>query len=305
MNIFEDHKQGRSRRSPSLCSYCRKEGHNRNDCPHALEDWEQGWKDLKVPLTTTNVACSWFKNPRYWGEWYKKCKELVELQQHRKANPKSKPAKRTMKDLTCGFCGTKGHTRRNCLPKSKFLQDAHLANANWRQEAYNYLVVEKGIATGAIVKLRVKEGSNYYSQTWSDAIGTIVGINWDSLSFTASKEMYKGWDNEDLRSGLRIKVLVNGEIKTLGQKKESSYHNNSPEGKSIVDGDIFAERSLIEQYGSPIFNGVLSRAKTEPKPSDIFTENYKEAFDFIAKKRSHIKLGELYMVEAVDKWKTK
>ena len=88
MHIYTNHKSGKRYNSAPACSYCRKTGHNKNDCPHALEDWENGWKDLKVPITSTKTNCSWFKQPRYWGEWYQKCKDLVEHQQRRKDNPK-------------------------------------------------------------------------------------------------------------------------------------------------------------------------------------------------------------------------
>ena len=72
----------------------------------------------------------------------------------------------------------------------------------------------------------------------------------------------------------------------------------------ITDNKIFANDSLGRSYGNPIFNGLLSRTETDPKPSKEFIEGYSEAFDFIAGKRSREKLEDSYLFKAMNgKWR--
>lgn len=66
-------------RGPNSCGYCREYGHNITQCPHVAGDYAS-WIRMEVPLKDPDNWVHnrklrygrghWFKNPRYWGEWY-------------------------------------------------------------------------------------------------------------------------------------------------------------------------------------------------------------------------------------------
>ena len=303
MEIFEDHKKGRKQRK--ACSYCREEGHNKNDCPHALDDWNNGWKDFKVPLTTTRTKVTYYRSPRYWGEWYTKCKELVEHQAHLEQQGKNKKKRqhKLLKDKRCGFCGEKGHTRRTCELKKNFLDDCYKANENWRKAAYDYLVNRKGISVGAIIKVRT---GGYYGNTWVDKIATIKSINWHGINlFCSSSDINSSWGNE-LKASLEIHVIVDGEVRKLSQYHYRGWgEKDKAAPKKMTDGKVFAHECLANGYGGQHqFVSVLSRAKKEITPDEAWvSESYKEAFEYLAKKRSHEKIKNLGGIGVIEVWK--
>ena len=115
MKLYEE--KGESYRSKPRCGYCRKEGHNQYKCPEVAKDWAF-WKNYQVPVTVSGWYMS-RNNPKYWGEWYEKCKENYNEQQRRAKLSKTQPSRATPK---CGFCGEEGHNRRNCDDMQKFIE---------------------------------------------------------------------------------------------------------------------------------------------------------------------------------------
>ncbi len=301
MLIYQRALQGNgSYYSTPRCSYCRKEGHNKSNCPHAIEDWES-WKQHKVPLLTTNINTTYLKSPRYWGEWFLKCKDIVELQQRRKEQPLTRKTK-LLKDIHCGFCGEKGHTRRNCALRRDYLSKAYAANKEWFKAAYKYINHDKQLSPGTMVKLKIPTGG-YYSSKCTDAIGTIIDVNWRELNLAASEQMFHGWENGDYRQKLKIRVLVNGEIRNLEQKRVSNYDDSDRDGQMITDGRIFATESLDRNYASPIFNGILSKGiAIQIDGYNLFLGESNKAFDFITGKRNYEKLDSMRLTTAIQAW---
>ena len=299
MRIFEDNKKGIGKNSPPACSYCRHEGHNINECPHAQEDWDNGWHELRVPIHTTNINASWMKSPRYWGEWFTKCKETLakqaayKLKQEAKENGKGKSKPR--RAALCGFCGEAGHTRRNCLAKQTFLDDAYQANRNWRKAAYRHLVTERGLSAGAVVQVYDMEGH--------PKIGTITDINFDTISLFSSSDRHK-WG--DLSSPLYISVLVDGEkcplTETIGSSHWKRVNKGTITGNTDIEYAPFHDEQSGRHYGTNYcFIKTLSRAENEL--GEEWVNGYKDGFDFLAKKWNHEKLLAKGVYTLIEKWK--
>ena len=303
MRIYEDHLKGENRyRSTNSCSYCRSKDHDVRKCPEAPKDWEEGWKHNTVPLKTTNLK-GWKLTPKYWGEWYLKCKEVVEKQEKLKLKEKQPKPKRRLQDVHCGFCGERGHTRKHCPEMKTFIERAHIANQKWMKEAWNYLHNAQQIRVGSLIKVLVPQGASYYNKEYVEQIATIVSINYSDLTLACSKEYWSRYSGEDMRSALSIKILVGGEVKTL-RSADAEYYGEV-KGKKLLDDNIFSRQCLESKYNSPIFNGVLSNvgvvAYGEALIKEFLTKS-NAAFDFVARKRSEEKLERAGLIKAIDRW---
>ena len=161
-----------------------------------------------------------------------------------------------------------------------FLVEAYQANENWRRKAYEALVNNLGISVGAAIKVGKRVGYSYGAEP-TEHVALVSSVNWDKLNLSCANET---WEDQ-WRQYLRIEVLLNGQTMTLR----------------------FADRLL-----EPVFRHVggysgvtyLDKVAPAPKPLDeSWVTDYKEAFDFIAKKRSYEKLEQAGIVALVEKWK--
>ena len=284
MNIFEHNKQGKSYRSASACGYCRTVGHNINECPQVPKDYSY-WKDHRVPLQAGN-PCRWYSanQPKYWGEWYTKCINAMAKQLDYVEKQNQPKQKRASKPKFCGFCGHSGHNRRNCDKMQTFLANAYRANENWRRKAHHILVSQLGISVGAAIKVEKSSGWGS-NQTTTEHVGLVSSVNWDRLNLTCANSTWE----DNWKQNLRIEVVIDGNrhpLKfsggTVTKILQPTFQNTS-------------------SYSSITYKDKVAAA---PNPLDeSWVTDYKEAFDFIAKKRSYERLEEYGITALVEKWK--
>jgi len=274
MNYFENK---RTNRRESACGYCRTVGHMARECPQVSKDYAY-WKDFIIPLQAGN-PCHWYNanTPKYWGEWYTKCIETMKKQLDYAEKSKQPKKRRVIKNKTCGFCGRGGHNRRNCHKMKIFLADAYKANENWRRAAYDLLVKKLGLSVGAAIEV---ENTSYYSSNKPEnKIALVKEINWDQLNVTCANSRYG-----DYRQGLSINVLVDGRTERLSFDKECLQ----PTFLSVVGWGCW-------RYVKPI--------ATAPKPlNESWVTDYKDAFDYLTKKRTLTRLQEEGLTDLVAKW---
>ena len=284
MNIHEN--QTNHSRSKSTCGYCREEGHNQYQCPHVKSDWENFLSRLEIPkdkdgkpikrgynyvmyhgnnnfdpLThdiTNNALSSWFRN----------CKKAYLVQRKRGFDLDHKRKGSTTK-RTCGFCGGKDHTRRNCPVMEQFLKDCYKANENWRQAAYKELVEMGGLSVGACVQVSYETGG-WSNKTTHHGTGIITKINWNTINVFSGMNKY----SEVVNSPMEVYVLVNGETKRLGNLTDKFATIN--------------ENGKIQSFwrGAPSCDliKVITNSPT-PLPPEWVT-SYKESFNTLVKKRN-------------------
>ena len=284
MNIYE---RGGTKNSPPKCSYCRNPNHKARECDQAPKDWEY-WKNKQVPPYAP--AVNWWTQPRYWGEWYTKCAKTMDTIERYQAQQALPKAKRKPVSRSCGFCGSKHHTRRNCDKMQDFLADCYTANANWRRKAYEVLVQKHGIYVGSAVK--VKKTSTYGVGA-QNAVALVTDVNFDKLNLFCANARWG-----DYSQRLHVAVNVNGQRQLLQFYHNSYYNrNDNPTPLEQEFETVFKDTG----HGQYSFDGVVTNGSTPLDPS--WVTDYRDAFDWLVKKRSYDRLKEEGIVKTVEHWK--
>jgi len=297
MNIYNNDGKSRYKSDPK-CGYCRARGHNATQCPRVAEDYAyftQSPPVIPIGISTTPNTCSWYKTPKYWGEWHNNCINAYAKQQAAKKKASRTGTHRSASK--CGFCGSTAHNRRNCDAMDQYTADAIAANRNWRRALYTNLVEQMGVSEGALLNLKISGG---YNREDKDCIGIVTKVNWDELSlFCASQEAGGSYCYRDsqYRQQLKIKVQIDQDIQTVSFGRRG-FDIQMP------DGSI---RNLVKYSGSrydcfqPEFVSVLSSSNT-PLDEEWIEEGHAKAMQFLTKKRSRRKLDELGITDLIKKW---
>lgn len=287
MNIHEN--KGKSTKSKATCGYCRETGHNQYQCPHVKGDWENFLSRLEIPKDKDGNLIKRGYNYVTWhslefdpltmdiannslSSWFRNCKKAYLVQKERGFNFEHK-AKRKAVNRTCGFCGGKDHTRRNCPTMEQFLKDCYKANENWRMAAYKELVLDGGLSVGACVQVSYKTGSWRTEQTHT-ATGIITKINWNTVNVFSGMNKHQN----DAHSPIEVCVLVDGETRRL-DNLHVKFNTVGENGK--IHGFWAGEPpcSLVR---------VITNSPT-PLPQEWIT-SYKESFETLVKKRTYEQL---------------
>ena len=298
MNIYNN-SGNTSYRSKSKCSYCRAEGHNATNCPRVAEDYAWFTKSppvIPIGVSATPNTCTWYKNPKYWGEWYQNCMNATAKQEQAKKAQKTglKRAK-----SRCGFCGSFNHNRRHCEEMDAYNTDAINANRNWRKKFHEVFVEQMGISEGALLNLKRESGYGN-NRTVEEFIGVVTDVNWHELSlFCGSKTHSNGYDyrKDDYRQHLKVTVQIGNETQLVSFGTDGI-------GVRLPSG---VERNLVKYTGSryswnePQFVSVLSPSKT-PLGAEWIEEGHAKAMEFLTKKRSQEKLDEEGVTDLIQLW---
>ena len=287
MKIHEN--KNKSNKSKATCGYCRESGHNQYQCPHVKSDWENFLSRLEIPKDKDGQPirrgynyATWYSgefdpiehdiNNNALASWFRNCRKAYLVQKERGFNFDHK-TKRGGTNRTCGFCGGKDHTRRNCPTMEQFLKDCYKANENWRMAAYKELVEIGGLSVGACVQVSYETGS-WNNKTKHTSTGIITKINWDTINVFSAM----GKHSNDAHSPVEVQVLVDGETKRLG---------NLADKFNTINGN-----GKIQSWwsGKPPCDlvRVITNSPT-PLPPEWVT-SYKESFETLVKKRTYEQL---------------
>jgi len=298
MNIYNESGSSQGRTEPK-CSYCRAKGHNATNCPRVDEDYAYFTQTPPaIPMHSQTLQTNhWFGQPRYWGEWYHKCKDAREKQQAAKVKASSSPTRSARAAPKCGFCGSLEHNRRNCQAMDKYVLDAIEANRNWRRAFYQKFVTELGISEGAL--LNIKQRGNYYGSDGEDKefIGVVTSVNWDELSLFCTT------NNDPSRYCYRDSQYKQNLIVTVQIDNETKQVSFGDAGFGIVIGNT--NKNLVKYSGnrwnSPQFVSVLSPSET-PIGEEWIAEGHAKAMAFLTKKRSQAKLDDEEVTALIKHW---
>ena len=299
MNIYNNNGNSSSRRKSS-CSYCRAEGHNATNCPRVAEDYAYFTKSppvIPVGISKTTNTCHWFSQPKYWGEWYQKCKEAHAKQVAAQKKAKSSPTGVARSAPKCGFCGAKDHNRRNCDVMEHYVADAIKANRKWRRAFYDVFVKQMGLSEGALVNVTQKRG---YGTPDKEVIAVVTSVNWQELSlFCASSAVGGGYcyRDENYKQYLKVTVQVGNESHTLNFGDGIDIRTGTSSKKNLVkySGQRYG-------WGNPLFVSVLSPSET-PIGEEWIEEGHAKAMEFLTKKRSKAKLDNGDVTALINQWK--
>ena len=298
MNIYNNSGNSSSR-SKSKCSYCRAEGHNATQCPRVAEDYAYFTKSppvIPIGVSKSPNTCTWYKNPKYWGEWYNNCMNAMAKQEQAKKNAN---AGRKRLKSKCGFCGSIDHNRRHCEEMDAYNTDAIVANRNWRKMFHEVFVEQMGISEGALLNLKTEEGYGS-NRTTKEFIGVVTDVNWHELSlFCGSKSHGTGYDyrKDDYVQQLKVTVQIGNETRLVSFGQEGI-------GVRLPSG---VKRNLVKYTGAryswnePQFVSVLSPSKT-PLGAEWIEEGHAKAMEFLTKKRSQDRLDEEGVTDMIRLW---
>ena len=161
------------------CSHCWEQGHNKRKCPRLTrelkeryesqarmaERYRSGENDSKLRrqcATEAGVAESREWNVNYHAnraeearkQYLKRTK--IDLATGKKVTNKAAKAER-MKNVTCGYCGERGHTRRVCKAVKQDYEVYKVLSKKCRQTAYDKLR-----------ELNVNIGSMVFNRRWQN-----------------------------------------------------------------------------------------------------------------------------------------
>ena len=159
------------------CSHCYEEGHNKRKCPRLTQEIKESYEtqqrlaeryrsgeyDHKLRPGTDNDRL----DERNWNITYhtERAEQLrqqylkrtkIDLKTGEKVTNKRAKAER-MRNVTCGYCGEKGHTRRVCPAVKQDYEVYKVLSKKYRQAAYDKLR-----------ELNVNIGSMVFNRRWQN-----------------------------------------------------------------------------------------------------------------------------------------
>ena len=210
----------------------------------------------------------WYRYPAHWGAWYEHCEKTYNEITRREKAATTLQGKPKKAQRTCGFCGSKEHTRRNCTKMDMFLKDCHEANIKWRKAAYKELVQKHGISVGAAVIVSEKDRWYTHSGASKEHNGIITSINWDKMNvFTALPKKH-----DDAYSPISIRIML-------------SNGNNAVINAGLENFNCLDKGAIPRSWGHSFsLHAIVAPSKT-PLEEEWIT-GYKESFKTLVKKRS-------------------
>ena len=177
------------------CSHCFEQGHNKRKCPRLTEE-------IKDRYEAQQRLAERYQNREYDHRWrtgesrdqdrewninyhlgraeearqaYLK-RTKIDLATGKKVTNKAAKAER-MKNVTCGYCGEKGHTRRVCPAVKNDYEVFKALSKKYRQAAYDRLR-----------ELNINIGSMVFARRWSsgeykNVLYLVTGFKMDNVDY--------------------------------------------------------------------------------------------------------------------------
>ena len=230
------------------CSHCYQTGHNKRACPSLTDEikrrYEYQMKEIEAYRSMSDVEIERTNTDRQWNIDYhtnkaNSARELyikrtkIDLATGRKVTAKVAKAER-MKNVTCGYCGVKGHTRRTCQNvKNDYAIYAERTRQVREQWYEQFKALGVGPGTMVIAK---RNGFNPKTDEYGPitVTGLITGIEWKIVDAHREGSPLKITTNAQLR-GERYTRNNIGDMSLGALDPESEYAHSkltvSPTGK--------------------------------------------------------------------------
>ena len=215
------------------CSHCYQTGHNKRACPSLTDEikrrYEYQIKEIEAYRAMSDAEIERTNTDRQWNidyhtnkansarESYLK-RTKIDLATGQKVTAKAAKAAR-MKNVTCGYCGLKGHTRRVCQNVKNDYAIYAERTRQVREEWYEkFKALGVGIGTMVIAK---RNGFNPKTDEYGaiTVTGLITGIEWKTI--------------DAHREGSPLQVSTNGQLRgeyyTRNNIGDMSLHQLDPE----------------------------------------------------------------------------
>ena len=269
MKIYENSKINNGTSNSVTCNYCWDSGHNKRHCEHLKRDyldnksWDigQGMESLQVDLSQRPNNYFHHGAKRQLANHFIYAKSLYEEEGKAKSPT-------TRKAPSCGFCGSKEHTRRKCNHMATFVKVLEDTNRAYREMFYNKVIVEMGIGLGAFIEYGYSSDSSLKGKN-------ITGIitDFDPKTISIGNLLYQYGDyNTPIHLGIDSKVIKSSFI--IGE--------DLPQYQQIKDSPL-SDISAYYHWTSTIQKII---APSPNKPDKEWFLGQSDAFDWVVKKKS-------------------
>ena len=347
---------GGSRRSQSTCSFCKSPDHQVSKCPHIVpikKSLDKGIIPLKylatiAPNDTSGQSSTWRQNSTYWssplsgwysrgenwGDLFKQTEKAYEKWSRAQVRAKAKGKGKRTANRTCGYCGSKDHTRRTCGLLASHKTKLAKANRNFRKWFYQEYVEGQGLSTGAIVEITCHDQGGYNRDPVTATLRTLVtDINWDTINLFACKDdneinwrSVQNWTGADLectqeklaniqdfiQSGAYLKVP-----KTAFESKGincggSSWNTAEQPYRAVPLPSLKSDKERIKTwdtktgyYNSSQVQSVEIVSRAPQVLADDWVDGYSDQMSVIFKKFTLAQLEFLGIIEHIKEWEKK
>ena len=279
MKIYDD----RDKKREIQCNYCYGSGHNKRNCPTMKAHWDANKHlDPETAIHDDLVGVDTTMFPKYyqsyWGDQTAHRQYFNHLAYMTKRfAPKSETKTKKRKKVSCGFCGSKAHTRRNCKKMKNFVYVLNETNKAFRSQYYDRFIEGMGLGAGALVEQRI---GDRWSEIDKTTVAIVSAFPTDSIMFT--NKLYR-WS--DYHTSHSITTLPNGVAMRISQSGGGMFFDRYTY-ESGVDHDRNTE--LYGHFGY-MFSGVGQIMKVVSpapnRPSKEWFMGQSPCFDFVVKKR--------------------
>jgi len=170
------------------CSHCYRQGHNKRKCPTLTQDYLDKFESFRRIAASAaesgdqDLAQHYESKAEHFRKMYMK-RTKVDPATGEKVTNKAAKAER-MKNVTCGYCGERGHTRRVCevvkRDKLVFAERSKQARAAALEAAR-----ETGIGVGSMIPTRVNgwhgpKGEEEYG--YHVSLRYVKDVDWNAVT---------------------------------------------------------------------------------------------------------------------------
>jgi|9_EtaG_2_1085328.scaffolds.fasta_scaffold05724_3 hypothetical protein len=282
------------------CRFCGNKGHLWVSCTVPAQQLKLR-KEGKAP--DFSLFSNWYAkqyNQVINGEYprlpamYKQMEQHLAKQVTRKQKMAERKAARERlygkkrRSPSCGFCGGKGHNRKNCEVMKNFVDDLKKSNQAFRQRFYDEVVLKMGIAEGALVA--VKARSAHINGQWVDnyeGIGIISGIEWDKVNMGVA---CSSWE---YRSQLGISIVIGNQTLT---SQDFFCNMVAKQKRDRVNLISYQPTELSRLFGGNTggwglhLDQVLAPSENLPD-KEWFKESYSDCWEYIVKNKKLSECG--------------
>lgn len=274
MKIYDNRNKTRE----IQCNYCYANGHNKRNCPTMKAHWDANKHlDPKTAIHDDLVGVDTTMFPKYyqsyWGDQTAHRQYFNHLSYMTKRfAPKSETKPKKRKKVSCGFCGSKAHTRRNCSKMKNFVYVLNETNKAYRSRYYDTFIEGMGLGAGALVEQRI---GGRWDQNMETTVAIVTNFPTESIIFT---NLMNRWS--DYHTSHIITTLPNGMLsKTDGTEglflTEVDHHHDERVELYDVFYKMYSTWGTILKVVSPAPN----------KPTKEWFMGQSPCFEFIVKKR--------------------
>jgi len=219
------------------CSHCYQRGHNKRKCPTLttqIKDKYEGNTSMAVQERAAGNEndAEWYDTrAEHYRQLYLK-RTKVDLATGEKVTNKAAKTAR-MKNVTCGYCKERGHTRRTCQ-HVKHDKQIFVEETRRMRIAALYLARETGIGLGSMIPIR---STGYDSDgQWSSDILTlryVQSVLWDECHANRTALIVKHIDARKLGAANQSAYTSRDQLTKLVQANSAALRYADAEGQDL------------------------------------------------------------------------